>query len=123
LQKAKDAGAEAVDKAKEAAASVGEMAAQAACAVGGKVDDLTASAGTEIKEFGDRLGAKAPHDGVLGHASQAVAETIHAGGKYIEDAKLSGMTNDVAKMVRRNPIPSLLIGIGVGFMIGRAMRA
>jgi ElaB/YqjD/DUF883 family membrane-anchored ribosome-binding protein len=123
LEKAKEAGTQALDKAKEAVASVGEMATQAVSAVGTKVDNLTASAGTELKDLGDTISTKVPHDGVLGHASQALAETFYAGGQYIEDAKLSGMTKDVAELIRRNPMPAFLVGIGIGFMIGRAMRA
>lgn len=122
LQKARDAGMQAVDKAKEAVASVGEMATHAATAVGHKADDLTATAGADIKKWGDAISEKAPHEGVVGHASQAVAETIREGGNYIEHAKLSGMADDVTQLIRRNPIPALLVGISVGFLLGRASR-
>lgn len=122
LAKAKEAGAEALGKAKEAVGSVGEMATQAASAVGKKADDLTAAAGHEIREFGATIAKKAPHDGVTGAASQAVADTIKGSGRYIEDAKLSGMAHDVEQVVKNHPIPALLLCLGVGFCIGRAMR-
>jgi hypothetical protein len=122
LDKAKEAGAQAVDKAKEAVASVGEMASQGAAAFGKKADDLTATAGSDISKLGDRLSQNTPHAGMLGHASQAVAETIKEGGHYLEEAKLSGMADDVTKLIQRNPVPAVLIGIGIGFILGRAMR-
>jgi ElaB/YqjD/DUF883 family membrane-anchored ribosome-binding protein len=122
FDKAKEAGGHAVDKAKEAAACVGEMASQGVSALGKKADDLTATAGSDIRKMGDSLSQKAPHEGLLGHASQAVAETIKEGGHYLEEAKLSGMADDVTKLIRRNPMPAVLIGIGIGFILGRAMR-
>ena len=126
--------AQATDDAKEAAASVGEMAShaasavgamasQAACDVGKKADDLTASAGVGIQGLGDRLSKNAPQAGVLGSASQAVARTVKDGGKYMEDAKLSGMTEDIAQLIRRNPIPAVLIGFGLGWFLCRKLRS
>lgn len=123
LEKAKEAGAQAVENAKEAVASVGVMASQAVAAVGKKADDLTATAGSDIKKWGDTLSEKSPHDGLLGHASQAVADTLKGGGHYLEDAKLSGMADDVTKLIVRNPVPAVLICLGIGFIMGRAFRS
>lgn len=105
----------------QAAASVGHMASQAASTVGKTADNLTASAGSGIRSFGDTISKDTPHDGILGAASQSVANTIKESGKYIEDAKLSGMLEDVSDLIRRNPMPAILIGVGVGYLIGRAM--
>jgi len=118
----KEAGAQVLGKAKEAAGSVGDMAAETVSAVGQKADDVTASAGHEIKEFGETIRKKGPHEGFAGQASQAVADTIRGSGKYIEDAKLSGMAHDVEQVIKTHPIPSLLICLGIGFCIGRAMK-
>jgi len=123
LDKAKEAGAQAVEKAKEAAASVGEMAGQAVSAVGKKADDLTANAGSDIKKWGDTLSEKSPHDGLAGHASQAIADTLKGSGHYLEDAKLSGMVDDVANVIKRNPMPAVLLGFGLGLLLGRALKS
>lgn len=123
---------QAADKAKEAAASVGEMAGHAASAVGAiagqaardvsrKADDLTASAGASVQGFGDRLGKQAPQSGLIGNVSQAVAHSVRDGGEYIKEAKVSGMTEDLAQLVRRNPIPAVLIAIGLGWFVGRKL--
>jgi len=120
--KVKDAGAQVLGKAKEAVGSVGDMASETACAVGKKADDVTASAGHEIKEFGSTIAKKGPQEGFAGQASHAVADTIQTSGKYIEDAKLSGMAHDVEHVIKTHPIPALLICVGIGFCIGRAVR-
>jgi len=120
--KVKEAGAQAVGKAKEAVGSVGDMAVETVSAVGKKADDLTAAAGHGIKEFGETVGRKAPHDGLTGQASQAVAETIKESGDYLEKHKLSGMAQDVEQIVKNHPIPALLICLGIGFCVGRVMK-
>jgi len=122
MEKVKDIGGQAMDKAKETASSMTEMAGQTASAVGKKADDLTATAGADIKKWGSALSEKAPREGLLGHASQAVAETIQQSGQYLEEAKLSGMADDVSKLIQRHPMPAVMIGIGIGFILGRALR-
>jgi len=122
LGKAKEAGTEALGKAKEAVESVGAMAAQAATAVGQKADDFTSEAGHGITQFGDTVAKKAPHEGLTGAASQAVAEGIKGTGRYIEEHKLSGMAHDVEQVIKNHPIPALLICFGIGVCLGRAMK-
>ena len=125
---------QATNKAREAAASVGEMASHAACAVGSmashaacdvgkKADDLTASAGIGIQELGDRLSKNTPHSGVLGSASQAVARSVKDSGEYLEGAKLSGMTEDFAQLIRKNPLPAVFIALGLGWFVARKLRS
>ena len=118
--------AKAADSAKEAAASVGDMAHHAVAAVGAMAsqaaDELTARAGVGIQGLGDRLGKTVPQTGVLGSASQAVAQSVKEGGKYIEDAKLSGITENLAQLIRRHPIPAVLIGIGLGWFARRKLK-
>jgi len=122
LEKAKDVGAQVMDKAKEACTSVGEMAGQAASAVGKSADDLTSTAGSNVKQFAHTMGEKAPHEGMLGQASQAAAHTLEQAGKYVEDAKLSGMARDLTHIIERHPIPAILICFGIGVCVGRALR-
>lgn len=145
LEKAKEAGQQAFDKAKGAASSVGEMAGQAASAVGQtvshaassvgqsvsqaasaagqKAEDWTASAGSSLKQLGETIHEKAPREGMLGNASQAVANTVTNTGKYIEEAGLGGMMDDLTEVIRRNPVPAVLVGLGVGVLIGRLLRS
>lgn len=123
----------AANDAKAAAASVGAMAGHAASAVGAmashaagdvgrKADELTASPGVGIQGLGDRLSQNAPQSGVLGSAAQAVAHGVKGGGEYLETVKLSGLTEDVAHVIRRNPIASICIAIGLGWFVGRKLK-
>lgn len=118
-EKAKESAACAGEMAGHAASAVGAIASQAACDVGKRVDDLAATAGAGIQEWGDRLSQNAPHSGLIGGASQAVARSVKDSGEYIHDAKLSGMVEDLATLVKRNPIPSVLMAVYLGWFIGR----
>jgi hypothetical protein len=121
--KAKEAAAFLSEMASRAASAVGAMASQAASNVGKNADDLTASAGVGIQGMGDKLSKNTPQAGVLGSLSQAVARTVTDGGEYLEGAKLSGMTEDIVQLIRRNPVPAVLIGIGLGWFAWRKLRS
>jgi ElaB/YqjD/DUF883 family membrane-anchored ribosome-binding protein len=123
VDKAREAAAQVGEKAKEAAGSVGEMVGQTATAVGRKADDLTSSAGTSIKNFGDTIREHAPQSGVLGEASKTVANTTKQVGQYLEQEGLSGMVEDLTNLIKRNPVPAILVGVGLGVLIGRVMRS
>ena len=119
--KAREAAASVGEMALHAGSAVGEIANQAACDVSKRADELTANAGVGIQGLGNRISQNAPHTGVLGNASQAFARSVKDGGEYIEGAKLSGMTEDLAQLVRRNPIPAILIAVGLGWFVGRKL--
>jgi len=134
LEKTKEAGRDALSKGKEMASQaaetmreqgkhVVEKAKDAACAVGTKAEDATAAAGHGIADFGERIAEKGPQSGVAGTAAHAVSDTLRRGGHYIEEQKLSGMAHDVAEVVKAHPIPLVIAALGIGFMIGRSMKA
>jgi ElaB/YqjD/DUF883 family membrane-anchored ribosome-binding protein len=33
------------------------------------------------------------------------------------------MADDVTEMIRKNPIPAVLVGIGIGFLLGQLTRS
>jgi hypothetical protein len=35
---------------------------------------------------------------------------------------MSGMASDLGDMIRRNPIPAVLIGLGLGYLLGRTLK-
>jgi hypothetical protein len=123
----------AVTKVKETAGTIGEMASSAASAVGNMTsqaaenlsddaDYLASSAGRGAQRFGEQLSRTAPHSGMVGDMSQSIARSITEGGEYLEYSKLSGMGKDLTKVIQRNPIPTILISIGLGWIASRMLR-
>lgn len=123
---------QAAGKAREAAACVGEMAGHAAAAAGAmasqaaegagkRAEEWTTRAGSGIQSWGDQLNRQGPRQGVLGNASQSVAHAFQESGQYIESAGLRGITKDMATVIRRNPVPAILIALGFGWFVGRKL--
>jgi len=121
--KVKDAAGTAVDKAKDMAAHAGQAVGSAATAVGHKADSAAGSVGSGMRSLGETVRDKGPEQGVFGKASEGVACALEKGGRYLEERQLSGMAEDFTELVRRNPIPALLIGIGLGFLLARTLRS
>jgi hypothetical protein len=122
-EKARDLASTAADKARETASDLGHKASEAAATVGHKADDAAASVGGSMKSLAGTVREKLPHEGMMGSASSAVADTLERGGRYLQDEGLSGMANDFTNLIRRNPIPALLIALGIGFLIARSTRS
>lgn len=121
IDRAKEAAASMGDRAKEAAAAVQERAEHAASYVGQKAEDATSAVGGGLKSLSETIREKTPSSGMMGSASSAVADSLERTGRYLEEEGLGGMAEDLTDLIRRNPIPSLLVGVGIGFMLARAM--
>lgn len=122
-QQARDAGNQAVDKTKEAASHAGQALQQGAAAVGQAADDAAGAVGSGIQKVADQVRDQGPQEGMLGSATQGVANALEGTGKYLEDKNLSGMMDDVSGLIKRNPVPAVLIGLGIGFLVGRALSS
>jgi hypothetical protein len=119
-EKAKDAACSVAQSAEDAASYVGKKAEDAAAYVGHKAVDTTSAVGGGLKSLGNTIRENTPHSGMVGEASSAVADTLESTGRYLQEEGLKGITEDVTNLIRRNPIPALLVGVGVGFLIARA---
>jgi hypothetical protein len=122
-EKARDAASSVADKAREAASSVAGTASGLASSAGHKIEDATSAVGSGMKSLAGTIREKAPHSGMMGSASSSVAEGLESGGRYLQEHGLGGIAEDVTNLVRRNPIPALFVGIGLGFLLARATRS
>jgi len=118
--KAKDAANTAIDKASDFAQRAGEKAGDLAHQAGERADTAASSVGTGMKNLAGTVREHTPNSGMLGAASERVAEGLEAGGKYLENKGLSGVGEDITGLIKRNPIPAVLIGIGIGFLLASA---
>jgi len=118
--KAKEAASNIADKAKDVASNVAGRARDAASNVGQKAEDATHAVGSGIESLAGTIRENLPHSGVLGSASSKLASGLENTGRYLKEEGISGMAEDVTNMIRRNPLPAMLIGIGLGFMLARA---
>lgn len=122
-QKAQDLTHTAEQKVIDAARTAGQKASEAAQTVGHKAEDATAALGSGMQTAAGKVRQNLPHEGVLGQAGSAVADALERGGRYVEEKNIRGMADDVTEVIKRNPIPAVLIAVGLGFFIGRTLRS
>jgi uncharacterized protein YjbJ (UPF0337 family) len=82
----------------------------------------TAAVGEKIGSLADAIRETAPHEGTVGTAATAVAEKLDVAGSYLREKDLNHVLSDVSSMIRRYPVPSLLIGLGIGYLLARSTR-
>jgi uncharacterized protein YjbJ (UPF0337 family) len=88
------------------AEGLGATVAAAAGEVGTKVQDMTARAGEVGANVQDMATA----------AATSAADTLSGTGAYLQD-----LPGDLMGLIRRYPVPSVLVGLGVGFLLGRSL--
>jgi len=60
---------------------------------------------------------------MLGNASGMVADSLDNAGRYLQEEGIVGMAEDVTELIRRNPIPAMLVGVGIGYMLAKLFRS
>lgn len=110
-------------RAKDLASSASQTASDVASNVGHRAEDATSTVASGMRSLAGTLRENLPHEGMMGSAGSAVADTLERGGRYLEEEGLQGIGEDLTNLIRRNPIPALLVGIGVGFLIARSLRS
>jgi hypothetical protein len=122
-EKAGDFAGRAADKASSMASAAADKARDFAHTAGEKADTATSSVGHGLRSAAEGLRERLPSEGMLGSASSTVADTLESGGRYLEEKGLSGVADDLTGLIRRNPIPAVLIALGVGFLLARSTRS
>jgi len=107
------------ETAKDTASAVVHSAEDAAAYMGHKAEDATTAVGDGLTSLSKTIRAHSPQDGIAGQASTAVANTLESTGAYLKEEGLKGMADEVNELVRRHPMPALLVAVGVGFLIAR----
>jgi len=116
VEDAKSLAARAKDKAKDWANTAGDKAKEWAHTAGEKVDQTRESVGEGLESIGSGLREKGRS------ASEVVGDKLEAAGHYLREHDFSGMADSMKDVVRRHPMQSVFVGIGLGFVLARAMR-
>jgi vacuolar-type H+-ATPase subunit H len=103
-----------VDEARGKAAEVGDAAAN-------KVDSAMTATGEQMSTLAQTVREKAP-EGKAGEVASKAADALDRGGEYLQTADLQTVRSDLERVIREHPIESLLVGVGVGYLVARATR-
>jgi len=111
--RSKDAG-EIVDDARAKAAEVGDAAAN-------KVDSAMTATGEQMSTLAQTVRENAP-EGKAGEVASKAADVLDRSGEYLQTADLQMVRGDLERVIREHPIESLLVGVGIGYLVARATR-
>ena len=107
-------------KAEDAASYVGHKAEDAASYAGQKAGDASSAVGSGLRSLGHTVRDRGPEGGIAGDASSAVADSLESTGHYLQEEGVKDMAEDLTNLIRRNPIPALLIGVAAGYLVAKA---
>ena len=74
---------------------------------------------SRLTETVDEVTAKAQETAAT--AASTVTDTVKGAGAYLQEKGMGQITGDLTALVRRYPVPSLLIGLGIGYLLGRTL--
>lgn len=61
-------------------------------------------------------------EGKLAHMGGVVADSMKAAASWVRDADIDGIKDGLEKQVKEHPARSLLVAVGVGYLLGKAFR-
>jgi MFS family permease len=105
--------------AKDSVANVLEAGAERLRARGQAGDLAGAGAGAGAAGAGS---LSVQGDGRMGHVSDRVAGGMQATAEFIRDADVEALKSGIERQVKEHPARTLLIAVGLGYLIGKAFR-
>jgi uncharacterized protein YjbJ (UPF0337 family) len=93
-------------KAREFGATAARKANEAAPVLGEKMESLAS-----------RIREKAPREGRIGTTATKVAGGLESASYYLHEKKFEHLGADLKGLVRRYPLQTLLVGLGLGFLL------
>lgn len=116
--KAQQVASDVKDKAQQVAGKAQDIGQQAV----DRADDATTTVGEKMTDVAQTIRDKAPVSGPVANAADTAANTLERAGSYLQEQDLADMRSDLEGIIRRHPIESLLVGLGVGYLLARSTR-
>ena len=82
------------------------------------IDETLKDVGGKMSEAGASLEHNAPE--ALSKPLGAVADKLQDGGKYLSHHNVADIADDIVALVRKYPVMSVSVGVGLGFLLGAA---
>jgi len=116
--KAQQVAGDVKDKAQQVADKAQDLGAQAV----DRADAATTTVGGKMTDAAQTIRDNAPTSGPIANVADSAADTLEQAGSYLKEQDLADMRADLEGIIRRHPIESLLVGLGVGYLLARSMR-
>lgn len=116
-----DMARQATDKAKDITENITDKASEIGDQASVKADAAMSATGAKMETLAQTVRENAPA-GKVGDFATTAANALERGGNYLQASDLSDVQGDLEQIIRRRPVESLLVGLGVGFLLARALR-
>jgi len=123
VETARDAAAGVVDRAKDVAGNVAGSARDMAGNVADRARNVAGNVADTARDWATGAVDAVKGSDVVNKAEDYAAEAWETGSRYFQEHNFKDMADDVAGVIRRNPIPALLVGVGLGFILARSLRS
>jgi uncharacterized protein YjbJ (UPF0337 family) len=111
------------DKTGGAVAGMSVRAREFGATAAKKANEAAPVIGEKMKSLANVIRGKAPREGKIGTTATKVASGLESASSYLQEKKFDHLGEDFKGLVRRYPLRSLLIGLGLGFLlIGRKRK-
>jgi uncharacterized protein YjbJ (UPF0337 family) len=108
------------DKTDGAVASMSAKARELGATAARKANEAAPVIGEKMKSLASVIREKAPR---LATSASKVADGLESASNYLQEKKFEHLGEDFKGLVRRYPLRSLLIGLGLGFLlVGRKRK-
>jgi ElaB/YqjD/DUF883 family membrane-anchored ribosome-binding protein len=119
MAKGNEAMNKAEQKGQEARQKVGQMADKAEQ----RADQGMHKAAQTMDQAADKLRQRGGEQGgTMGQVASTAADTLDSASSYLEGTDAAEMMDQVEAYIRKNPMQSLLIAAGVGFVLSKAFK-
>jgi hypothetical protein len=122
FEELKNKGDELKRQTEQTAAGLMDKARESISAAGDRVDAATHAVGEQMTSVAESMRGAMSRQGVIGTATEKVAGTLESGGRYLQEEGVGGIVDDITELIRRNPLPALCLGFGLGFIAARMLR-
>jgi hypothetical protein len=128
---AQQAASTVADTAQQAASTVADTAQQVASAAVDTVQDATSAVTSQVGKAAGaaaetvqslaqtvrQQGATPDAPAIQRQAAQTTANVLDKTSQYLRQGDLKVVLEDLRGVIRRNPVPSLLVGLGLGYLV------
>jgi uncharacterized protein YjbJ (UPF0337 family) len=105
------------DKTGGAVASMSAKARELGSTTARKANEGAPVIGEKMKSLANVIREKAPREGKIGTTATKVAGGLESASYYLQEKKFDHLGEDFRGLVRRYPLQSLLVGLGLGFLL------
>jgi uncharacterized protein YjbJ (UPF0337 family) len=82
-----------------------------------KANEAAPRLGEKIKSLAGVIREKAPLEGKMGTTATKVAGGLESASSYLQERRFDHLREDFTGLIRRYPLQSLLVGLGLGFWL------